>query len=103
MKKIIDGKRYDTDTAELICTLKCDAPAGDWHFHDTDLYRTKHGAFFLSGWGMGGSMWGRKLYDCNDHVEGEGLRLLTDDEAREILEQEDQTDAIEEYFEVEDA
>lgn len=103
MKKIINGKRYDTDSAELLCTLKCNAYVGAWDWHDTDLYRTSKGAFFIAGWGMGGSMWGEKLYDCSDYVKGEGLRALSREEAREILEQEDQPEIIEEYFEVEDA
>lgn len=103
MKKIINGRRYDTDTAELLCNLECKAFAGAWDWHDTALYRTKSGAFFLAGWGMGGSMWGEELYDCTDRVRGEGLRVLTNEEAREILEQEDQVEIIEAFFEVEDA
>ncbi|ODT72368.1 MAG: hypothetical protein ABS75_04480 [Pelagibacterium sp. SCN 63-23] len=103
MKKIIDGKRYDTDTAELICLLSCDAYAGAWDWHCTTLYRTKNGAYFLEGFGEGGSMWGRKLYDCNEYVSGEGLRVLTSEEALHILEENDETDVIEKYFKVEDA
>lgn len=103
MKKIIDGKRYDTATAELICLLECDAYAGAWNWHSTALYRTENDAYFLEGFGEGGSMWGRKLYDCNDYVGGEGLRVVTKDEALSILEDNEETEVIEEYFQVVDA
>jgi len=48
MRAIINGKRYDTDTADELCQLTCNADMGDFRWHDTRLYRTRRGTFFLA-------------------------------------------------------
>ncbi len=60
MQKIIDGKLYDTDTAELLLTLGRHRPL--------QLYRTKKGAYFV-----------------NNIVTG--FMLKTEDQAKNMLEQ----------------
>lgn len=103
MKKIINGLRYDTDTAVCVHVFHCDLPAGHWKFHRTSLYRTTSGRWFIAGAGCGGSMWGQKLPDCNDYVSGEGLRVVDEAEAREILEHDNAIEELEEFFEITEA
>jgi hypothetical protein len=43
MKKIINGKRYDTDTAEFIGTVH----PGQLEYWTEELYRKRNGEFFL--------------------------------------------------------
>ena len=102
MKRIIDGKRYDTDTAEMICDVSSRInDQRDFKWHDTQLYRTKKGAWFVAGEGGPMSRW---AHDTGDgYGYGSGLVVIEADEARELLEQHDELDALAEYFNVEDA
>lgn len=102
MKRIIEGKRYNTETAEEICELPCTAYRGDFAWHKTSLYRTPRGAFFLSGEGNASSMWATAARG-GGRGPGEGIRAIDADQAREILEREGETDALERFFTVEDA
>ena len=85
MKRVIDGKIYDTKTAEEICELPCSAQGkSDFRYHDTDLYRTKRGAYFLAGEGGAMSMWAQSV--GNAYTWGDGLRVISKEEAREYAE-----------------
>ena len=53
MKKIINGKRYDTETANL-CGNTSYSYRGDFHFWREELYQKRTGEFFL--YGEGGPM-----------------------------------------------
>lgn len=99
MRKVIQGKVYDTETAKLMCGVTCDVYGSDFAWHDTNLYRSPKGQWFLAGEGNGFSMWGRDGVGGGG-IPGEGIRLLSDDEARDVLEGEDMDHLIEEYFEV---
>ena len=50
MKKIINGKRYDTETAERVGSDSYSYP-NDFHYWEEELYRKKTGEFFLYGTG----------------------------------------------------
>ncbi|MBW2631253.1 MAG: hypothetical protein JRC90_05745 [Deltaproteobacteria bacterium] len=50
MKRIIDGKVYDTETAELIEEESFSNPR-DFHHTFQSLYKTKKGAYFFHGGG----------------------------------------------------
>jgi len=50
MKKIINGKRYDTETAQLIGSASY-SNRTDFRFWSEELYRKKTGEFFLYGEG----------------------------------------------------
>lgn len=103
MKRIINGKVYNTETAVFSCGV---GPGGygrnDFRYEDTRLYRTAKGAWFLAGDGGPASRW-RKLVGGNSYSGGSGLRVIEEDHARELLEQHDEIDAIEKYFTVEAA
>jgi len=78
MKRVIDGKIYDTDTAERIGN-HVHSNAGDFRYEDTDLYKTKKGAWFLCGEGGPLSRWSRSV--GNGQTGGSGIEALTTTEA----------------------
>jgi hypothetical protein len=62
MKQIIEGKRYDTETAEYITTINnigmgADSTT-DFKFFEGDIYKTPSGAFFICGRGGAMSLFG---------------------------------------------
>lgn len=85
MRKVIDGKVFDTDTAKWVCNLHCPLVCTDFAWHDTALYRSPKGRFFLAGEGGAMSMWSQPVGN-NGRGGGHGMRLVGDDEAREIME-----------------
>lgn len=51
MKKIIRGKKYDTDTAKKVADITNGYPVNDFHYFSEELYLKKSGEFFLHGEG----------------------------------------------------
>ena len=49
MKKIINGKKYDTETAEYVDRWSNDLCHSDVHWCSEELYRKKTSEFFLYG------------------------------------------------------
>lgn len=47
MKKIINGKKYDTETAGLICEHDNGRSWTDFYFYKECLYKKKTGEFFI--------------------------------------------------------
>lgn len=86
MKRVIDGRIYDTETATRICEVGCET--GDFHGHTTALYKSPKGTFFLAGKGGPLSMWARSTEGERGRSSGEGLRLVDAVEAAEIAEAE---------------
>jgi len=103
MRKIMDGKRYDTETAEFVVQLHCPYYGNDFKAHDTGLYRTKRGNWFVAGSGGPLTQWARQV--GNGYSGGSGLRPLEIAEARDLLEQHGTPEQVEQYFgaEIEDA
>lgn len=58
MKRIIDGKLYNTETATKICNDSY-GYSGDFKYFDEDLYVTKNGNYFLAGEGGAASKYGK--------------------------------------------
>ncbi len=86
MKAVIEGKKYNTETAEQICTLPGGAYShSDFRHHNTDLYRTKKGTFFVAGEGGPLTMWVETHGSSNRG--GSGVRVVSTDEARKIMEE----------------
>lgn len=54
MKKIINSKRYDTETATFIADTNNGCSRTDFNFWEEELYRKQTGEFFLHG--IGGAM-----------------------------------------------
>ena len=51
MRKNIDRKMYDTETAELLASSSNGYGHGDFRYMEEQLYRKKTGEFFLYGEG----------------------------------------------------
>ena len=103
MKKIIEGKSYDTATAIKICELTCRYYPSDFGYHETHLYRTKKGAFFLAGEGNAASMWASSY--GNTRGPGSGLRVVDQDRAMQYAEAADldESEMLAAGFEVDEA
>ena len=91
MKKVIDGKLYNTETAEEIANWSNSYGYSDFNHCKETLYRTKKGAWFI--YGVGGA-----LSRYNQAVGNAYIRALTPQKAQEWLELHDLVDELEEYF-----
>jgi len=102
MKRIINGKIYNTDTATHIGNHQ-HSNRGDFHFEDTDLYRTPKGAFFVQGAGGAYSRWSKPL--GNNGMSGShGIQTMSAIEALAWCEDAGiDADVIAQYFSVEEA
>ena len=96
MKRIIAGKRYDTETAKRVAKYRNGLGRGDFRNYNEELYRTPRGNWFLAG--EGGPMT-KYSQPCGDMTSGgEGIIPLTPEEARSWLESHDENEALERYF-----
>lgn len=103
MKKVIEGKLYNTDTASKIASWDNGMSRGDFGWCDEDIFVTKKGAYFV--WGQGGAL-SRWSVPCgnNGQTGGANIEVLTAHEAREWCEtHEVDADVIAEHFKVEEA
>ena len=103
MKKVIDGKLYNTETATKIANDNSPYGPGDFQYEDTRLYKTAKGAFFLAGKGNAASRWCQSL-GSGGRGPGEGIEAITPEEARAWCEANDvDADIIAAHFTVEEA
>ena len=96
MKRIIDGKIYNTETATKVASYSF-SNRGDFHYYEDTLYRTAKGTYFLAGGGGPLSKYAVSRGN-NTTSGGEYLWPLEDGEAMNWLEEHDFTDEIEKYF-----
>ena len=96
MKKIIDGRRYDTATAECLGIYSY-GYSGDFEHVEKALYRTAKGAYFVAGAGGPRSEYSQDL-GGNNTGGGSGLHILTEDEAKAWLEQHGSAEEYEAAF-----
>jgi len=96
MKKIINNKRYDTDTATQIGGAGYSHP-GDFSFWLERLYQKKTGEFFLHGIGGAMSKYARST-GLNEWSGGEEIIPLSPEEARKWAEKNLETEEFEEIF-----
>ncbi len=90
MKQIINGKLYNTETAEKLGSDSY-GYGSDFHHWQEALYRTKGGTYFIAGEGGPLSRYARSCGQ-NETSGGEGIRPLTEAEAREWMEEHCTTD-----------
>jgi hypothetical protein len=95
--KIIEGKRYNTETATKIAEYWNRLSPSDFHSVTETLYRTPKGQFFMVG--VGGALT-RYAQSCgnNSWCGGSQWQVFTDDEAFEWLQSYGETDALESFF-----
>jgi hypothetical protein len=95
MIKIIDGTRYNTDTAMLVARHDSGNPASASSYTE-ELYLTPKGAWFLAGRGGPPSRYGEEvggILQC-----GSTIIPMSPSEARGWLEEHDEVKALEEHF-----
>ena len=85
MKKIIAGRRYDTDSAKKLANWDNGLPINDFSYTEETLYQKRTGEYFL--YGESGAA-GRYCRSTADGWTGGGAAIvpLTDEEAREWCE-----------------
>jgi hypothetical protein len=104
MRKVIDGKVYDTETADLVCDISGyggTLSQSDFRHDNTNLYRTKKGAWFIVGEGGAMSQWSEPC-GSNSYIGGSGMRVVSEDEAKAFV-AEFASDEYDEYFDAEEA
>lgn len=96
MKKIINGKRYDTDTAKEVGYADFNQPRSfDWY--EETLYQKKTGEFFIYGKGGARSPYNVRL-GYSEWAGGSALRPLTFEQARQWAEKNLSVDEYEAIF-----
>ena len=97
MKKIINGKKYDTDTAKELGYYTNGEYTNDLYYYCETLYRKKTGEFFLHGDGNSGTKYATALGN-NSWAGGEEIIPLTYEAAQKWAEDCLSADAYEEIF-----
>ena len=78
MKKVVDGKRYDTESAEFIESYEYGC--GTFQYESEALYRTPKGAWFVAGEGGPRSKYAVAL-SYSEWCGGKSITPLTETEA----------------------
>ena len=97
MKKTIDGKVYNTDTAALIAEDGNGRGFTDFHYWRETLYQTKKGNWFLHGQGGAFSDYGVSNGN-NSYTGSENIILMSREEAFEWCQKHDAQKAIDAHF-----
>jgi len=85
MKRVINGKTYDTQTAESLCDGAANLAFVDFRDLYEHLYRSPKGQYFVAG--CGGPMTKYKQWSGRHRYGwGEGLTLVTELEAKRYVE-----------------
>lgn len=96
MKKIINGRLYDTETAKKLGSDSY-SNYGDFHYWEETLYQKKTGEFFLHGEGGAATKYA-KAVDQNSWSGGERIMPLSYAEASEWAEKHLSADRYIEIF-----
>ena len=99
MKKLIDGKLYDTDSAELIASVYPNGTQdqSNFRFLRERLYRTASGRWFIAG--VGGAKTSYSQPAASGGVTGgEDIRAVTDKQAFAWLERHNCVEEAQDYF-----
>lgn len=92
MKKIINGKTYNTETAEMVASYSNGGGWRDFRHYEESLYKKKTGEFFLFGEGGAMTKYSERISD-NSWGGGNKIIPLSEDKAKKWME---------EYADVED-
>lgn len=97
MLKIINGRKYNTETAERVGVWSNNLSYSDFRFKKEELYRKKTGEFFL--YGEGGPMTDYAKYvGLRERIGGEKLIPLTFAKARAWAEEHLEAEEYEAIF-----
>lgn len=81
MQRVIDGKRYNTETAKRLGIWASDQDYQGLHHEEETLYLTKTGNYFLHGCGGAASRYNKKT-GSNGWVGGEQIVPISEEYAR---------------------
>ena len=96
MRKVIDGRVYNTQTSALLGAATY-SNRRDFDYWMEELYKNKAGAYFLYGEGGANSKYSRRI-DLNTLAGGEAITPLTEKEARAWAEEYLDADKYEAIF-----
>lgn len=97
MKKIINGKKYDTETAKKIDCASSMYLKTSFSYWEESLYQKRNGEFFLYGEGGPSSKYSVHVSE-NEWYGGEKIIPLTEQEAKQWAEQHMSVNKYEEIF-----
>ena len=97
MKRIINGKKYDTSTAKLLGEWGNGLGSRDFNNVTEKLYRTKAGRYFIHGWGGAMTKYSQSCGN-NSWSGGENIEPLSREAAMEWAEENLSGDEYEEIF-----
>lgn len=101
MNKIINGKRYNTETAELIASADNGYGKNDFEYTYEELYKKRTGEYFLYGKGGGLTSYAERVPGGGGALMGgEKIIPLTREEAAQWAENHMDADDYEKEFEV---
>lgn len=97
MKKIINGRKYNTETAKRLAGWDNNRSYSDFSYCSEELYKKKTGEFFL--YGDGGAMT-KYRRNCGQNCWGGGENIvpLTELQAKQWAEEHLDCDKYEEIF-----
>lgn len=101
MKKIINGKRYDTETAAEVAYWDSEVGKSSFLWYEETLYRKRGGEFFLHGYGHAASPYAQTDGEGGSDP-GEKIVPLTEDEAKAWVEQKLDANTYEALFPIEE-
>lgn len=97
MIRVINGKRYNSNTATKVAGYWNGLGIEDYKYESRSLYLTKQKNWFLIFYGSTG-IEDDDYYDEKYPDDDSGLRPMTDDEAFQWLESHEKTVSLEKYF-----
>lgn len=97
MHRIIDGKNYDTETADCIATWSINNDPDDFDYCEESLYRTRKGSWFICGAGGPYSKYGRPAGACG-LSGGDELAPISTQQAMEWLKEHAFTAELQKHF-----
>ena len=97
MRKIINKKMYDTETAECVEEFENTLYKGNAHYYKESLYRKKTGEFFLYGYGNARTKYAAVTIG-GMYSPDEKIIPLSEEEAMDWMEQHGDVDTYIELF-----
>jgi len=97
MKKIINGKMYNTETAEFIADYNSPHFQNDLNFYEETLYLKKTGEYFLFGKGNPGSPYNERTR-CNSWTGSCEIIPISLERAKKWVERNLSADDFQELF-----
>jgi hypothetical protein len=97
MKKVVNGKLYNTETAELVHRWENGYGYSDFKYRSKDLYKTKKGVWFI--YHEGGPMTDMAIsVGSNSYGGSEDIEPISEKDALKFLESHGGAEEAEKYF-----